>query len=647
VEFSVGASSQPGTFSATSPAKLENSDFLWIKVIAEINTRYYKIRITVEEGSDPTRISGGIPTLTPFDITNLPAPAAWNAAGDMYDYPNLFLRADGTQITSPLEWEEYRNAAGVSMGTRPMNNIIPEGWTIVPGGRRAEVKRIVEYYHQGTMPPPPDLIEIVTDPGPSGGPTTLRLTHAGRSVTLTASISIPANAPNGKTRSPENKVPLFFSIGSSVTGLADNGWAIINVYPSGSSTDNPAGPIQELFQFNNDNDPDRPSALLRGAWYASRWMDAAEMGAWGGVVDATKTAVSGVSRNGKGAMIVGAFAESKKGTRLTISVPASSGAGGTNMERWTHQKQGMGRPAGGYNRFGLMGINHYEIGNATSNRVMVKLAPKDWHDINDPDWMGKADIKFHRTQLQGIGHAKEEQINWFSNRIREFAEQNNSFHLQGAGSNRGTVSTLPMDAHFVAALSAPNIWLGCDGWAANALSGTGNSGWVSQEPMYMTYLAARELYDFLGYDENIGILLHHSAHAWPTQQINNFIDYANWFFNKYHHPNAAPEDMYRRVSGTQKLTTIEQVTDRLRDDSGNPVAISNWYNPLAREDYLRLNWKNPNRTKRWEHEFGTGNGRSIADNVRAYFNAHPDELIDLLGNPVVIDYPKSLVPEGY
>jgi len=153
----------------------------------------------------------------------------------------------------------------------------------------------------------------------------------------------------------------------------------------------------------------------------------------------------------------------------------------------------------------------------------------------------------------------------------------------------------------------------------------------------------------LGYEENCSVMITMTIHEWPNQQIYAFIDYANWFFNKYHGTD------YSRQSDltpgpAQPLFSIDWVTDRLIDDAWNSVPVCTWYNPMAREDYLCLTWKNPNRTKQISHEYsgdGITKGRTIAENVRAYFRDHPEELVDKLGNPVVIDYPKELVPEGY
>lgn len=648
IQYAVSAGAVPESFSNTV-AQLANNDCLWIKISLNDKTMYYLINVTItdvpqggfiEDTSDPFygQVTG-IPSLQ-FSMDAMPAPSAWNAAGDMYEYPNPFVRMNGTLITDPLDWEAYRDENG-ALHRRPLNNTIPEGWTLEPGGRRAEVKKIAEYYHQGLMPPPPDTIILTTDPGAAGGSTTITFTYNGVSASVSATLTMPDCAPNGKAPGPANKVPIFFGAGGfwgpPPAELLANGWATLGLV---QGTDSSAGAVQTLFNPSGD---DRPSNLMRIAWEASRWMDAAEMGAWGGCVDASKSAVSGVSRNGKAAMMVGAFAESQKGTRIALSIPASSGGGGANMERWTHQKQGLGRPAAGYSKFGLMYLNNYAMTPDSAN-IAVKIPPKDWNE--------KADKIARRTQIQNLPSIRNESDGgWVGLRVNQFTPQRSNFNLLGGSG--GLLSTIPMDAHFIAALSAPNIWMGADGWNANALGDppSGDSGWVSQEPVYMTYLAAREVYDFLGVEQNCAVILTMTAHAWPVNQIYAMIDYANWFFNKYHHPNAAADDQYRRLSGeaSQPVHSTDVFTDRLIDNNGNPIPYCTWYNPMAREDYLRLNWKNPNRTRQFANEYkgdGVNTGRSIAANVRAYFRNNPGELVDLNGNPVSLDYPVSMVPEG-
>ena len=65
-------------------------------------------------------------------------------------------------------------------------------------------------------------------------------------------------------------------------------------------------------------------ALMAWAWAVSRVLDALEVTpAMAGRIDAARVAVTGCSRNGKGALVAGAFDE-----RIALTVPQESGAGG-------------------------------------------------------------------------------------------------------------------------------------------------------------------------------------------------------------------------------------------------------------------------------------------------------------------------------
>jgi len=648
-EYAKSTTQSPGTFGAF-PKSLKDNDYLFVKVTSGKAVLYYVVKVSVDfvaAGGGGGRLTNIDGEEIKFDINaaDLPAPSWWDTQSGpdgFYEYPNIFVRANGEQITDPLDWEAYRDENNVRRA-RPLNNKIPAGWTLEPGGRRAEVLKILQYYHHGFLQPAKS-VEIVTNPGAGSGAATIRVTGVNDvSANLSFTITIPANAPNGRPVSADNPAPLFFSVGVTLTDLQANGWATVSA-PGGSDSSN--GIYNTIYGIS-DTDPNRPSNVLMMAWACGRIMDACEQGLYNGRVDYTKTATSGVSRNGKAAMMIGAFAESMSGSRLTISVPASSGANGANVERWSHQKPGNGRPAKGYNQFRLryitgLGIGTDASGTGQNSNITYGIAPREWVI----DGNNAFNLQGRRTQIQQWKHARQEQAGWFGPRIQDFEEKRLDFSLTTASGNgqSGLLSGTPYDQHFTASLSAPNVWMGSDGWQANTLN-SGDGGWVSQEPVYMNFLLTRELYDFLGVSDHCTVVLTNSGHAWPDVQIRMFIDYANWFFNKNHGTD------YSRQQGTQGLavkTTDEHpvlFTDDLTDDQGNPVVYSDWYNPLKLEDYLRVTWKNPNRTKQWNHEYPPGApGKSIADNVRAYFADHRSEMVDLNGDPITLDYENVLLP---
>jgi hypothetical protein len=313
----------------------------------------------------------------------------------------------------------------------------------------------------------------------------------------------------------------------------------------------------------------------------------------------------------------------------------SSGSGGAAPERWTSFKTTTGstystiynRDRQGYNDYWLRFIDPDTPDNTP---LSVKVRRQEYEEAFD---------KTHENYgLQTLAQARAEEYHWFGYRIHEFTEYHkdwriNNRHSTDPNNNDGILGSMPLDIHFVIALCAPNAVLFHDGWhSAN--------GRTHPEGQYMMYLATRELYDFLGKPNNIGIRMYDIDHAQPARESYDLVDFSNYFFNANHGTTYS-----RQSSGGYPVTTLEDFTDRIADNDGETRNVCTWYNPTLREDYLRLNWKKPNRTVPFNGEVGP-EARSIADNVRAYFAAHPDELVAPDGSAVMIDYPKSLVPEG-
>jgi len=59
-----------------------------------------------------------------------------------------------------------------------------------------------------------------------------------------------------------------------------------------------------------------------------------EKGAFENKIDAKKLAITGFSRWGKAALVIGAFAKSKTGTQIAVTAPGSAGSGGPTIERF-------------------------------------------------------------------------------------------------------------------------------------------------------------------------------------------------------------------------------------------------------------------------------------------------------------------------
>ncbi|HTV22348.1 MAG TPA: hypothetical protein VMG12_26855 [Polyangiaceae bacterium] len=188
--------------------------------------------------------------------------------------------------------------------------------------RRAEIGAQVQEYEFGPKPPKPRIVTGALD----GNQLRITAGEPGRTVNFAVDIARPPSAPAG------SNVPALIVIGRSALGpvFADRGVAVITFDNNamgaqgnkreGDTYTNTRG--QGLFYdlYGKDHPA---SSMMAWAWGVSRVIDAIGSTPEAGI-DVAHIAVSGCSRNGKGALVVGAFDE-----RIALTVPQESGAGGT------------------------------------------------------------------------------------------------------------------------------------------------------------------------------------------------------------------------------------------------------------------------------------------------------------------------------
>jgi hypothetical protein len=562
----------------------------------------------------PVEKNNGFPV---FDINNLPPVETWNRNGEIYAYPDPFLMANGTRISSPMEWET----------------------------RRKEISKIVQHYYEGYYPPPPDAVNI-SGPGATGpGDLTVTITgNGGKTADFTfPSLFIPDTAPNGLPPSVTNKIPLVICIGAQTPVYRAQGYATIDF---SANSDSLSGPAQDIWQYSTD-DPDAPSALMREAWKAGRLIDAIELGAGGGIIDPRKILVTGMSRRGKDSLVVGAFAESMSGTRIAVTCPVSSGSGGVAPERWTSFKRDTGNTYGAPRPRDIAGYNDYTLmfldtGTPDGTPLAVKVYPPD-----HPDWKGVqgADRRGANDGLQTNAECRLEVSAWYGPRIFDYAELHKDWainNLNDASSwgygdgHDGILPTYPLDSHFLMALCAGSNVTKTDGQKTAIIIFDGyksSNGRTAPEPQYVMYLAVQEVFDFLGIPNYNGVRLYDIDHSQPVREQYDLVDFANNYFNEEYGTG------YKRLSADgYPVTAIEGFTDKLKDLTGNDtdsegykLKICTWFNPYLREDYYRLNWASPNKPA----------GSSVAEQVRDYFKKHPNMLRDSNGNWITIDYKEA------
>jgi hypothetical protein len=375
------------------------------------------------------------------------------------EMPDVMVMNDGTKVTTRQQWEK----------------------------RREEMKRILEYYAVGQMPPPPGNVkgkeinsEIVLDgaikyrlvrltfgPGEklsldigiytpvSGGPSPAIILQSG---TAPGGAVLP-RLPNGPNQGrgedvlmlvgPVPPAPAAVGVGTQTAqavasqnaNVFRRGYALVTYNANDCAEDatlrNPDG----SWAFRNTRFfpayPGYDWGILAGwAWGASRVADYLETDP---AIDKTKLIITGASRNGKSSMIAAAFDE-----RL-MGAPVVTGGGGI----------------GAYRFAGPRGSETLDI--------MQKKYP-----------------------------------NWFSPNLHEFWGQREK---------------LPFDEHWFLALAAPRPFISLEGMT-DTIS--------LPEAVQQSDLGARPAFELFGVRDHLGVNYAKHGHAFTAEDWNAIMD----FFDK-------------------------------------------------------------------------------------------------------------------
>jgi hypothetical protein len=195
--------------------------------------------------------------------------------------------------------------------------------------RRAEIKAQVETYESGPKPAvtPEDVSARL-----SGNTLSITVADGGNSIDFSVNIDRPTGAASGA-------VPVLIAYGfnSLDAGVfSQHGVATINF--SNDSMGAQSGPgSRGTGTFYDLYGRDHPaSSMVAWAWGVSRIIDALEKTPEANL-DPDRVAVTGCSRNGKGALLAGALDE-----RIVLTIPQESGAGGSASWRVSQAQSAMG-----------------------------------------------------------------------------------------------------------------------------------------------------------------------------------------------------------------------------------------------------------------------------------------------------------------
>jgi hypothetical protein len=233
--------------------------------------------------------SGGTPSELGPVTTCAGTPATFPAYGDLpaiTALPDPFLAMDGTRITRQDQWP----------------------------CRAAEIGAQAETYELGPKPPKPASVTGSF----AGGNITVNVSDGQKTISFTAAVTLPTTgtAP----------YPAMIGIGGISIGPAQlNSMGVATViFPNDTIALESDGNSRGMGAFYDLYGANHPAgAMIAWAWGVSRLIDViADTPA--AMIDPARLGVTGCSRNGKGALIVGAFDD-----RIALTIPQESGSGGS------------------------------------------------------------------------------------------------------------------------------------------------------------------------------------------------------------------------------------------------------------------------------------------------------------------------------
>lgn len=199
-----------------------------------------------------------------------------------------------TQLPSPFEFFD-----GSAVETK-------DDWAC----RRGEIRAMIEKFELGAKPAKPAEFKASM----SGNSISIDVTDNGKSISFSASIKLPSGT---------GPFPAIIAFGGASIPIP-NDVAVITYNNEQIAATDPGGKglFYQLY-------PTSTGGLMAWAWGVSRILDALEeLGPDATKIDAARIGVTGCSRNGKGALVAGAFDD-----RVALTLPQEGGSGGPGCWR--------------------------------------------------------------------------------------------------------------------------------------------------------------------------------------------------------------------------------------------------------------------------------------------------------------------------
>lgn len=279
-----------------------------------------------------------------------PVPGSGSSAANSR-LPDPFRKVDGTRISAKSDWR----------------------------CRRAEIKELAELTVYGQKPAKPATVTGTV----SNTSITVNVTDQGRSASFSASVQLPSGS------GPFPAVVVLGGFGADTATIRAAGVAVINYDPfavgrEGTPRNNKQGAFYSVYGSSSST-----GLLVAWAWGVSRIIDVIEQSG-GNILRADATGVTGCSRFGKGAFVIGAFDQ-----RIALTMPIESGSAGVPILRGIPGESGAQPLSSAYGEQPWLGdaFNSF-TGNPTTlpvdtHETVAMIAPRGLLIMENPhiDWL--------------------------------------------------------------------------------------------------------------------------------------------------------------------------------------------------------------------------------------------------------------------
>jgi hypothetical protein len=266
--------------------------------------------------------------------------------------PDPFKRLNGTRISTTSDWR----------------------------CRREEIKKQAEQTVYGEKPGKPQSVTGTV----SATSITVNVTHNGRSSSFSAGVSLPSGS------GPFPAVFVLGGFGADTATIRAAGAAVINYDPlavgrEGTPRNNKQGAFYSIYGASSST-----GLLVAWAWGVSRLIDVIEQSG-GSILRPDATGVTGCSRYGKGAFVIGAFDQ-----RIALTMPIESGSAGAPILRGIPGESGAQPLSSAYGEQPWLGDAFGSFtGNPTTlpvdtHETVAMVAPRGLFIMENPHiaWLG-------------------------------------------------------------------------------------------------------------------------------------------------------------------------------------------------------------------------------------------------------------------